>query len=281
MRILMILLSACILTGGTMSIVSANTVGNSRPAIVLVAFGTSVEEARQVFDFINTRAYERYPEYEIHWAFTSQFIIDKLKQRGIITRNVSEVVNDLRSRGYKRIAFQSLHVVPGQEYHSIYNVDTRGLQVAFGDALLSSDADIQAAIAALDSNIINDEATVVVAHGNDKYPEFNTQLEKFAATIEAQYPLLVVASVEGTPGTSGLDEVRKRKPSRINFIPLMIVAGDHIINDVLGDDRESWKNIIQATHTTCSKPLGWNEDILDIYFEHLDQTLTRLSEDSD
>lgn len=281
MRILMILLSACILTGGTMSIVSANTVGNSRPAIVLVAFGTSVEEARQVFDFINTRAHERYPDYEIHWAFTSQFIIDKLKQRGIITRNVSEVVNDLRSRGYKRIAFQSLHVVPGQEYHSIYNVDTRGLQVAFGDALLSSDADIQAAIAALDSNIINDEATVVVAHGNDKYPEFNTQLEKFAATIEAQYPLLVVASVEGTPGTSGLDEVRKRKPSRINFIPLMIVAGDHIMNDVLGDDRESWKNIIQATHTTCSKPLGWNEDILDIYFEHLDQALTRLSEDSD
>ncbi|MDY0397562.1 MAG: sirohydrochlorin cobaltochelatase [Desulfuromonas thiophila] len=279
MRILTLAMTIFIFIGATMSTTFANTTPNStqRPSIVLVAFGTSVDEARQVFDFIDTQARQRYPDHNIQWAFTSQIIINKLKQRGIITHTVAEVVADLRARGVKKIALQSLHVVPGQEHNSILKADTSGLQVVFGDPLLTSDADIEATIAALAPEINADQDTVVVAHGNDHHPEFNVQLEKFATAIEARYPQLTVASVEGTPGTDSLETVKARQPEQVHFVPLMIVAGDHIMNDVLGDEEDSWKNIIQAPVSSCSRSLGWNPAILAIYFEHLDHALAELS----
>jgi sirohydrochlorin cobaltochelatase len=262
-----------------MSSASANaTNSKQRPVIVLVAFGTSVDEARQVFDFIDTRARQRYPDHEIEWAFTSQFIINKLKRRGIVTRTLAEVITELRTRGVRQVAIQSLHVVPGQEYHIIPSADTRGLQVAYGAPLLAGAADIEATIDALAPEIDPEAATVVVAHGNNKHPEFNVQVETFAHAIEERYPNLNVASVEGTPGTRGLEAIKARQPRQVHFIPLMIVAGDHILNDVLGDEEESWKNIIQAPMNTCSRSLGWNPAILEIYFEHLDQALNSLEE---
>ncbi|MFA5701850.1 MAG: sirohydrochlorin cobaltochelatase [Desulfuromonas sp.] len=248
-----------------------------RPAIVLVAFGTSVDAARKVYAFIDAQARLRYPGYELQWAFTSSFIIRKLKRRGIVTHTIAEVVDALRARGFQRIVFQSLHVVPGEEYHSIRAADTTGLQVAFGDALLSSAADIEATIAALAPDIDPTAATVLVAHGNAKHPQFNKQLEAFTAAIEARFPHLVVASIEGTPGTAGLETIRNRKPSMLHFIPLLLVAGAHILNTVLGAEEDSWKNIIQAPQTRCSKALGWNKEILAIYFAHLDRALASLA----
>lgn len=248
----------------------------NKPALVLVAFGTSVAKAQTVFDFIDQQARERYADYDLRWAFTSQFIINKLKKQGQITYNVDEVIEQLRNEGHTKVVFQSLHVAPGQEYRSVVEADTSGLTVSFGNALLSSDDDMDAVIAALKPSIDVTQPTVVIAHGNDHHPEFNVQLEGFAAKIEASYPQLVVASVEGTPGVEPLNKIKARKPNCVNFVPLMIVAGDHIMNDVLGDEDDSWKNIIAAPHLIRTPSLGWNKQILNIYFNHLDRALAEL-----
>ncbi len=247
------------------------------PAIVLIAFGTSVEQARQVFDFIDKQARQRFPNHDLRWAFTSQFIIDKLKKQGIETFNVNEVISQLREEGHNRVVFQSLHVAPGQEYRKVLAADTSGLQVAYGKALLTSDEDIDRAVDALQEHIDPAQPTVVVAHGNEKYPQFNQRIEAFAAKIEGAYPRLVVASVEGSPGLEPLQKVKAMQPNQVNFVPLMIVAGDHILNDVLGDAPDSWKNIIAAPQVQASSSLGWNKAILDIYFDHLDQAISELT----
>jgi sirohydrochlorin cobaltochelatase len=251
-------------------------VSQEKPAIVLTAFGTSVAEARKVFDFIDQQARLRYPEYDLHWALTSQFIIDKLKKQGIVTYNVNEIISQLREQGQKQVVFQSLHVAPGQEYRSVLAADTSGLEVVYGTALLTSDADIDRVVVALSEHINPVQPTIVVAHGNDRYPQFNQRIEAFAQKIEAVYPQLVVASVEGSPGVAPLQKVKEKQPQQVNFVPLMIVAGDHIINDVLGDEPDSWKNIIAAPQTDLSPSLGWNKEILNIYFDHLDQALLEL-----
>ena len=249
-----------------------------KPAIVLVAFGTSVAEARKVFDHIETRAKERFPGYDIRWAFTSQFIINKLKKQGIVSHSVAEVVNELRQLGVKQVVFQSLHVVPGQEYASVKKVDMTGLEVAYGDALLTSSADIDAVINALEPEILAQQATVIVAHGNDRHPQYNSQLHALADRMEPRYPNLVVASVEGTPGIEPLQKVRAmcRQTGTVRFVPLMIVAGDHIMNDVMGDSVDSWKSIVAAETTECARSLGWNNDVLEIYFSHLKHALEQL-----
>ncbi len=250
----------------------------SKPTIVLVAFGTSVDEARKVFDHIDQQAKERYPGYDIEWAFTSQIIIDKLKKEGVVTRNVEEVVSSLRQRGVKEVVFQSLHVVPGQEYTDVTKVDMSGLKVEFGDALLTTDGDIDEVVTALGPQIDEQQPTVMIAHGNDHHPEFNRQLVRFAEIIESKYSNLVVASVEGQPGTESLQKATamSAKQGSVRFVPLMIVAGDHVMNDVMGEEEDSWKNIISAPKSECMKPLGWNDAVLEVYFKHLDQAMLRL-----
>jgi len=251
-----------------------------RPAIVLVAFGTSNAEARKVFDHIDAAAKRQYPKHDIRWAFTSQFILKKLKQQGVAVRSLEEVVNDLKSDGHTSAVFQSLHITPGQEYHEIEQVDTSGLRIAVGGALLTDGPDIAAVIAALDGAIKKDATNVVICHGNRSHPEFNRQLVALADSIEAQYDNVVVCSISGQPGTEKLARARREavQSGSVHFIPMMVVAGVHVAEDVLSDETGSWKNVIGAKETTCAEPAGYNDKVLAVYFGHLDKALAELKE---
>jgi sirohydrochlorin cobaltochelatase len=249
-----------------------------RPAIVLVAFGTSNPEARKVFDHIDAAARRRYPKHDIHWAFTSDFILKKLKRQGIEVKSLHEVVDDLKHAGHTSAVFQSLHVAPGQEHEEIRKVDTSGLRIAIGSALLTDDDDIEAVIAALAGEIKKDAANVVVCHGNRRHPEFNRQLVALAETIEARYGNVVVCSINGQPGTDKLAKARREAAhsGSVHFIPMMVVAGVHVAEDVLGDNDDSWRNVVGAAKTTCAKPLGYRNKVLAVYFQHLDEALAEV-----
>jgi sirohydrochlorin cobaltochelatase len=276
-----LLLIALVCTGcALVSCSRPQPVPPTQPSIVLVAFGTSVPEARKVFEYIDAAARKRYPGRDIRWAFTSEFIRKKLKARGVVTQSVEEVIADLRDRGIDRAVFQSLHVVPGQEFHEIGEANAAGIKVAVGKALMTTDADIAAVLDALSPEIKPDAANIVAAHGNDHHPEFNQQIIAFAQAIQAGKKNVFVCTVEGQPGTGGLQAARKlaAKTGKANFIPLMIVAGDHIQNDVLGDEKDSWKSLVDAKEATCAKPLGYNDAILAIYFRHIDEAMKELDE---
>jgi len=247
----------------------------AKPALVLVAFGTSVADARKVFDHIDAQAKRRYPDTDIRWAFTSSFIRRKLAKQGIETKSPSQVVADLKAAGRKRAVFQSLHIAPGQEYRELHKIDTTGLTVTVGNALLTSDADIAAVVRALGKEIDPKAVNLVAAHGNDHYPKFNVQLVAFAKAMEKAYPDAFVLSVEGQPGDTRLPAAiaRAKAKGRARFIPLMIVAGDHVKNDVFGEEADAWKMRVAAADNMLANPLGYNDAILAIYFQHIDEAI--------
>ncbi len=248
------------------------------PTLVIVAFGTSVPAAREVFDYIDAKATQRYPGRDIRWAFTSETIRKKLAARGVATQSLAEVVADLSAAGCERAVFQSLHVAPGQEFREIDQVDTGNIKTAVGKALLTSDEDIAAVIAAVEADIDGEAVNVIVAHGNDRYPQFNAQIVAFADAIEAKHANVLVCSVEGRPGTGKLAiaKTQASQTGRVNFIPLMIVAGGHVMNDVMGDQADSWKSIVAAEQTTVTRPLGYNDAVLEVYFRHVDEASEKL-----
>ncbi|MBW8016157.1 MAG: hypothetical protein FVQ82_08220 [Planctomycetes bacterium] len=248
---------------------------SDKPAIVMVAFGTSKPQARKVYDYIDSKVKGKYSSHEVRWAFTSEFIQRKLAKQGIVIRNPQQVVADLKREGFKSAVFQSLHVSPGQEFNEIAAVYVSGFKIAVGKALLSSDADIEAVIKALGKDIKTGSANIIASHGNRHHPEFNKQLLAFAKKIEPLYSNVFVCSVEGQPGTEKLKKASllTKKTGSANFIPLMIVAGDHIMNDVVGDEAESWKNIVGAKQNFRARPLGYNDKVIDIYLEHLNSAL--------
>ncbi len=56
----------------------------------------------------------------------------------------------------------------------------------------------------------------------------------------------------------------------------MIVAGDHIMNDVVGNEPDSWINIVAAKENSRAQPLGYNDKIINVYLEHLNDALLEL-----
>jgi sirohydrochlorin cobaltochelatase len=253
--------------------------GASKPAIVLVAFGSSVASTQRTFEYIETRTRHRYPGHELHWAFTSSFIVTKLRRQGRQVFALEDVVEQLKRRGIQSAVFQSLHIVPGQEFEEIGAVNTDGLEVAIGAPLLASPQDIEATIEALTEEMSSQGPTVLVAHGNDRFPQFNEKLVAFDRRLQTRFPTALTCTVEGLPGMDGLERAQRQaqETGRIHFVPLMLVAGDHMYNDVLGDEQGSWKQIVAAPTTTHARPLGENDAVLDIFFQHLDVALAALS----
>lgn len=251
-----------------------------RPVLTLVAFGTSVEKTRSVYAHIEEKTRSAFPGYEIRWGFTAESIVKKLRKKGVESKTIAEQAAALQAEGRTTVALQSLHVAPGGEFEELRKTDFGSLRKAFGMPLLNTDSDINAVVEAISGDLKTNAANVVVCHGNDNVPEFNSRLVAFAKVMEARHSNVVVASVEGLPGT---EEPLKRakalaeKTGAAHFIPLMIVAGDHIINDVLGDEDDSWKNIIGVKTVTCAEPLGKNDAIIAIFHEHLKQALLELA----
>ncbi len=243
--------------------------------IVLVAFGTSVPAARKVYDYILESAREKFGGYEILYGFTARSIVKKLRaqgmDKGVLT--LEEAIGYLKKKGYKKIVLQSLHIVPGQKDHELKEVDVSGMARYLGEPLLSDEEDIAAVLGAIGGDIKTGMPNVVCGHGNDRYPEYNVKLIEFDAALSKKYPGAVLCSVEGVPGTGALLGVVKaeveKAGGKVNFIPLMIVAGDHVMNDVTGSEDGSWKNIVGATEVSVAKSLGYNDAVLAIFWKHL------------
>ena len=255
----------------------------ARPAIVLVAFGSSVDAAREVYTHILRQARARFPGHDVSCAFTAQSIIDALRAQrrdnGELT--LAEAVREARGKGHTRIVLQSLHVVPGQKDAEIRKLTIPGAEVACGAPLLQTDADMHSVLAALTGEITPEIPTVFCGHGNDHHPEYTTELVKFEALLRARHANAFLCTVEGQPGTAALTgEIRAavaRAGGQIRFVPLMLVAGDHMLNDVAGDEADAWRNLAGATSVTLAAPLGYNPAVLEIFWRHLDAALTILA----
>jgi len=96
--------------------VEQNAAGDQ--AILVVSFGTSYNDSRDVtIGAIENAIAEAFPEYEVRRAFTSQIIIDKLKERdGLEIDNVEEALDRAVADGIKTLVVQPTHLMNGYEY---------------------------------------------------------------------------------------------------------------------------------------------------------------------
>jgi sirohydrochlorin cobaltochelatase len=260
----------------TMGTMHHRALGDAKsPAIVLVAFGASSPEARKVYDHIDQLARRRYPGHAIYWAFTSRIIVGKLNAQGMELKNEEEILREVAAKGHKAAAIEPLLIVPGQEYDLVRKANTSGLRMAYGAPLLADADDIKTVAAALAPEIKPGIPNVIVCHGNKTYDQYNRELESFAGVVEKRDVNVLVCSVEGRLKEGKLERAHDmaQKTGAVHFVPLMLVAGQHVMSDVMGDEPESWKSQVGARQATCAGPLGENDKILELYFKHLDKAL--------
>ena len=70
-----------------------------------------------------------------------------------------------------------------------------------------------------------------------------------------------------------LAALKKSPASKVTIIPLLFVAGEHFINDIMGDKEGSIKSELLAAKPyeiqAVDKGLGYNDSVIQIYQDHL------------
>jgi sirohydrochlorin cobaltochelatase len=267
---------------------NAQAASTANPAIVLAAFGTSTA-AFETYHHFEMEVKKRFPDHEIRWAFTSQKVRHKLAQEG--DRKLDDLpttLRDLKALGYSKVAIQSLHIVPGEEWEKKIVEESRkipGLKIALGKPLLSSKQDQEQVLKTLAQTFPKDlthNAVVLVAHGSPS-PKGTAAYLAFERLLRARYPRqnVFLGTVEGKPTRQeSLEAVKKSTAATVVLMPFLFVAGEHVANDILGDNPESWKSELlkQKSYRIegITQGLGYQNGIIQIYLAHLTQALKSL-----
>ena len=253
-----------------------------KKAILLVSFGTSDPEAAKAFELIENRARDKFPGVELRWAFTSRMIRAKLAKQGKLLDSPETAFARLMDDGYTHVAVLSLHTIPGEEFHELYQNAHLFGQMAGGfqkvlvaRPLLSSSKDMETVAQALLKTIPGrktGDAVIFMGHGTERHPADAIYLAMNQVFQEID-PNAFVATVEGSNSLETVTpKLKKRKVKKVFLVPLMSVAGDHAKNDMAGDEADSWKSILTDKGFKVEPILkGTAEipEIVDVWLDHL------------
>lgn len=263
-----------------MSVVGCSQPDADKKAMVIVSFGTSYADTRELTIAATEDVFrEEFGSYDIYRAFTSQTIIDILEERdNIKVNNVREVMELLTKEKYGEVVVQPLHVMNGAEYDEMSSIikeyEGNFNEVKIGKALLSSVADYEKTVEALANQFPetkDGEAIVFMGHGthHDANAVYGTLEYVFHAN---GYKNVFVGTVEGYPTLDNvINELEENNINKVTLMPLMIVAGDHAHNDMAGDEEDSWKVRLKEQGyevETYLHGIGENEEIRKIYLTH-------------
>ena len=255
-RILFVLLTVAMSLAGAGGVFAHGGHAGPEPkgeALLLVTFGTSVPKAQKAFGHVEEKMRAAFPNTEIRWAYTSHIIRKKLAGQGKQIDSPEVALAKLMDEGYEQVTMQSLHMLPGAEFHEIYtNAQlfegmSGGIKtVRTGYPLLVDNQSMDAVLDAVFTQIVPKErkpedAVVLMGHGTHHPSDAIYSAMMYKA--QEKDANCFVGTVEGFPT---FDEVLKKLQAKgvkkAYLIPLMTVAGDHTINDMAGDEPDSWKS---------------------------------------
>ena len=259
--------------------------GDQRPVqkgILLVAFGTTVPEAQISFENIERSVKKAFPGIPVRWGYTSRTIIRKMAEKGKHLATPEEALSRMMRENFTHVAVQSLHVMPGAEFHGLVkNVQrfagmSKGLKkVIVGYPLMTTSEDVQR-VAETFLKIIPPErrktdAVVFMGHGthhpaNVYYAALNYHVQKLD-------PNVFVGTVEGWPEIDDItSDLKNNRIKKAYLMPFMTVAGDHARNDMAGPSADSWKSMLEKEGINCVVVLKGTaefQEFVDIWVDHL------------
>lgn len=259
--------------------------------ILVVSFGTSYSGSRELtIGAIEKAIGERFPAYEVRRAFTSQVIIDLLREReGLKIDHVREGLRRAREDGAKTLVVQPTHMMNGYEYMGLMAVleEYRNQfdSMVTGKPLLTDEEDFDKVIKAITENTAScdDGETALCFMGHGTEAASNMVYEKLQRKLQDKgYVNYYIGTVEAKPS---LEDIAKRlreegRYKKVVLKPLMVVAGDHASHDMAGDDKSSWKSVLEREgyEVECIlEGLGQIRAIRDIYGDHVQAALKGLN----
>jgi sirohydrochlorin cobaltochelatase len=260
--------------------------------MVLAAHGSSHPGAMAALGAFRDRVAAGHPGWRVELARTVG------RQHGSAavfggTRRVAAVLEALVAAGIRRVVVQSLHVVPGEEYHEMLAALGRSLEnggkrlsVSVGAPLLADLADVDRVAEAVLAGVpgrASGEGLVLMGHGapppgagfyaalgerlarRDELAHFGTMPR------ERDAPCPDIGRIRDALAGAGVASAW--------LMPFFTLAGAHARTDLAGDRPTSWRVILEATGIRCRPLLAGlieGEAFAAVWRDHLDRALDRL-----
>ncbi|UCD82932.1 MAG: sirohydrochlorin cobaltochelatase [Desulfobacterales bacterium] len=281
-------------------------------AIMLASFGTTVPSALESITNIQRQIQTAFPDVPVRVTFTSNIIRSVWKKRQaeaqkwldqgipadiLYVKNIIASFGDLFEDGYRNIIVQPTHMFFMEQSHdlaqyvnamrSIRTIKEKWMpfeKIALGRPALGTvgarydyHQDIDKALRTLapDIELARKQTAklVYMAHGNAHWP--TGIYSEAAKMMREMYPDVVtfIGAVEGYPGIDDVVRYLSNFDSgNIILKPFMIVAGDHAVNDMAGNEQDSWKSVLTAKGfkvLPVLEGLGSNDDFAQIFVAHI------------
>ena len=255
---------------------------NEKKVILVVSFGTSFAETREKnIEAIEKEIAGAWPAWEVRRAFTSGMILKKLRERdSIVIDNVDEAMRHIIDDRVTKVFIQPTHIINGDEYEKMLRqvkpYENMFSWIRIGKPMLSESSDYEDVCNAIYdslSELSSDDALVLMGHGTGHFADsaYAALDYRFKAL---GYPNVFIGTVEGYPELSDIiPQIEKFSPKKIFLMPFMIVAGDHAVNDMAGDE-DSWKTQFEAYgYEVESFLMGLGEipAIRKLYLKHVEE----------
>ena len=243
--------------------------------ILLVAFGSTWEQAYDAFDATVAAYKKAFPGYDVFLSFSSAICINRAAAgENVDPRNFYAPpfwLNAFAQNGvkYSEIVVQSLQVIPGEEYTRVINYIKDFANNANGDIddnylanvtlklgvplLQDAEADVNKVAFELNNLYKDLAANSVVAfmgHGNpDSYDTYkaNVRYTQLEEALQQYSPNYFVGTVDMMNNFK--TNVYERMVAagitsgKVYCHPLMSIDGDHGHNDMAGDDDDNWDGV--------------------------------------
>ena len=265
-------------------------------AILLVAFGSTWQQAYDAFDLTRSEYEKEFSDYDVYLSFSSAICINRaMAGENTGKRSFYEPKYWLESFGrvqYAEIIVQSMQVIPGEEFSRVVNAmkdfgnNSNGdlddqymsrVVLKLGMPLMYTEADAKYLATVLNQNFskyAQKGAMCFMGHGNpDEYDTYKanvrySQLEEYLQQLNKNYFVGTVDMMDNFKV-----QVRDRMmeaglvSGNVYCAPLMSIAGDHAHNDMAGDD-DAWDNGFEVNEDGEVEDTSWK-----MYFDHMGYTI--------
>lgn len=259
-----------------------------KKAILVVSFGTSyLEPLKNSIENVENKIRNQFKDYDVHRAFTSHMIIKKLEiVHGLIVEKPEELLERLYIEGYEEVIIQPLHIIPGEEFSYIKNIEVYfkdkfksikvGRPIFYYQGIEGLPEDYSLFIKSIKGIIEGEEAVVMMGHGT-VHPSNAVYGALQSVLNDEGYKNVFVGTVKGYPNfTSVLNKIKKRGIKKVLLMPLMLVAGNHAINDMTSEKDNSWKSMLEAEGIEVklwTKGLGEVDKFAQLYIDRVDDLI--------
>lgn len=263
---------------------------NEKIGIILVSYGSASKAGREKsLNRFEEMVRETFQGYWIRSAFTSNYMIEKVREREEIDiLSFQEAMKCAKEDGVENLIVQQVHLLNGyigsKEIDELEKYKDQFNKIEVGKPLLASEKDIEkvASIIVEDGKKYIDEKTAVCFVGHGTESDSNTDYTLIQDAIRMlgseQY---FIGVLHGKPSAENIiSQIKKKQYDRIVLIPLMLTTGYHVNKNIAGIDKDSWKSQFEAEgyRVECvMRGLGENEQIRNIFLMHTFEAMRNMN----